>query len=274
MRTAERQSKISAFLAERGHASLGELVARFGVSISTVRRDLDEMQRRGNVRRTHGGAFHVEAREHPLNYRLREERNMSEKDRIGELAASIIPDGEAVLIDGGTTTYKVAKRLRDRPVQVVTSSLPIATLLGKSLETEVIFLGGSIMPRTGVALGLHAEQLLASIRVSRAVMGVAGITEEGVFNANLLMVELERQMIAAAEEVIVVVDHSKFGRRSLVHLSDFSDIDKVVTDSRISQRWVDLLQSHGVEVHIAQIEERPAPPPSSPPPQADTSEEA
>ncbi|MCP4246187.1 MAG: DeoR/GlpR transcriptional regulator [bacterium] len=258
MRSSERQSQMSAFLSERGYASLNEFVARFHVSVSTVRRDLEELQRRGNVRRTHGGAFPVEAREHPLDYVLRQTKQVSEKDAIGELAASLIPDGEAILLDGGTTTFRVAECLRDRHVQVVTSSLPIATLLGKSPETEVIFLGGSIMPRTGVALGPHAEQMLSSLRVRRAVMGVAGITEEGLFNANLLMVELEQQMITAAEEVSVVVDHSKFGRRSLVHLCNFSEVDQLITDAKVLPKWVELAKSHGVEVHLAEVAESPA----------------
>ena len=253
MRSADRQSQISTFLAERGYASLNDLVARFGVSVSTIRRDLDEMQRRGIVRRTHGGAFHIEAREHPLDYHLREERFTVEKETIGECAASLVQDGEAILLDGGTTTFQVGRFLRGRSLQVVTNSLPVAKLLGTTLDTEVIFLGGTIMPRTGVTVGRYAEEMLRSLRVSKAIMGVAGITQEGLFNANLLMVELERLAIEVAEEVIVVVDHSKFGRRSLVHLCDFSAIHHLVTDSLVARSWVELLKSRGVNTHIMDI---------------------
>jgi DeoR/GlpR family transcriptional regulator of sugar metabolism len=255
MNASERQSEMSAFLAERGYASLGELVERFGVSVSTIRRDLDEMERKGTVRRTHGGAFHVEAREHPLNYGMREAKHVAHKEAIGDLAAAMIHDGDAVLLDGGTTTFDVAKNLCGRRIQVVTNSLPIATLLGKWSDTEVVFLGGSIMAGTGVALGRWGEEMLKSLRVGRAVMGAAGIMEDGMFNANLHMVELERRMIEASDEVIMVVDHSKFGRRSLVRLCQFREIDHLVTDSMVEPRWIDLLRSHGVQVHVANVVE-------------------
>jgi DeoR family fructose operon transcriptional repressor len=242
---------MSAFLEEVGYASLGDLVARFGVSVSTVRRDLEEMQQKGIVQRTHGGAFHKEVREHPLDYARRQSMCPAEKQAIGELAASFIHDGETVLLDGGTTTFEVACRLRDRPLQVVTNSLPVATLLSTSPQTQVVLLGGSIMPRTGVVVGRHAEEMLRTLNVSRAVMGTAGITEQGLFNANLLMVELERLMIQAADEVIVVVDHTKFDRRSLVRLCDFGDVDHLVTDGQVPDRWTEVIRSRGVKLHLA-----------------------
>lgn len=253
MRAMERQSQMSAYLEEAGYASLNDFVVRFGVSVSTVRRDLEEMQKRGIVKRTHGGAFHVEVREHPLDYARRQAKNTAEKAAIGELAASFMQDGEAVLLDGGTTTFEVALRLRGRPLQVVTSSLPIATLLSAGADSEVIFLGGSIMARTGVGVGRYAEDMLRTLNVRRAVIGTAGITKQGLFNANLLMVELEQLMIEAADEVMVVVDHTKFGRRSLVDLCDFKQIDDLVTDSRVGASWVELLRSRGVRVHLAEV---------------------
>ena len=253
VRASERQAQISAYLEERGYASLKDLVGRFGVSVTTIRRDLSEMEGRGTAKRTHGGAFHLDAPDHPLDYARRRAQNVAEKRAIGQLAASLIQDGEAVLLDGGTTAYQVAEHLRDRRLQVVTNSLPVATLLGKSSETEVVFLGGSIMPRTGVALGRYAENMLRALHVRWAVMGTAGITEEGLFNANLLMVEVEHLMIDAADETIVVVDHSKFGRRSLVHLCDFEQLNHLVTDSGVAGNWVELVESRGAEVHLADV---------------------
>ena len=246
---------MSAYLEERGYASVKDLVERFGVSETTIRRDLCEMDRRGTASRTHGGAFHVEVPDHPLDYARRRAQNVAEKRAIGQLAASLIQDGEAVLLDGGTTAYQVAEHLKDRRLQVVTNSLPVATLLGKSSDTEVVFLGGAIMPRTGVALGRFAENMLRALHVKRAVMGTAGITEAGLFNANLLMVEVEHLMIDAADETIVVVDHSKFGRRSLVHLCDFEQLNHLVTDTGVAADWVELAESRGARVHLADVAE-------------------
>lgn len=246
---------MSAYLGERGYASLNDLMAKFGVSVSTVRRDLDEMQRKGIVKRTHGGAFHVEAREHPLDYGQRESKHISEKQAIGDLTASLVRDGESVLLDGGTTTFRVAERLRGRRIQVVTNSLPIATMLSKRSESEVVFLGGSIMPGTSEAVGRWAEEMLQKLHVSCAIIGVAGVTERGFFNANLLMVELQHLMIETADQVIVVVDHTKFGRRSLVRMCELGKVDQVVTDSGTGPEWVELMNRSGVTVHTAPVAE-------------------
>jgi DeoR family fructose operon transcriptional repressor len=253
VKTAERQSRISAYLAERGYASLNELVDRFEVSISTVRRDLDEMQRKGVVKRTHGGAFHVEAREHPLDYSTRQSKFVREKAAIGSLAASLIQDGDAVLLDGGTTTFRVAEKLVGRRIQVVTNSLPVASLLGRHGDTEVILLGGTIIAGTGETLGRWADEMLRALHSRCAVIGIAGIVPDGLFNANLLMVELQRLMIEASDEVVVVVDSSKFGRRSLVRLCGLDQVDHLVTDSGLSEAWRLRMEQAGVRLHVADM---------------------
>ena len=253
VKTAERQSRISVYLGQRGYASLNELVEHFGVSLSTVRRDLDEMQERGVVQRTHGGAVHVEVKEHPLDYGVRQARKSAEKEAIGSLAASLIPDGTAVLLDGGTTTFKVARQLIKRPIQVVTNSLPVASLLGKHNETEVVLLGGAIIAGTGETLGRWADEMLHSLHVNCAVIGIAGLTPDGLFNANLLMAELQRLMIEVSDELIVVVDHTKFGRQSLVRLCGVDKVNQLVTDAGIDPQWVDMLERKGVRVHLAEV---------------------
>ena len=239
------------YLAERGYVSLNDIVAHLGTSISTARRDLEEMQRRGAVRRTRGGAVFTGARRHPLEYQIRESQNVAEKEAIGEVVAGFVRDGDAIILDGGTTTYRVAKRLRGRHIQVVTNSLPIAALLGNCAETELIFLGGYVMPQTGVSLGTCAEQMLRSLHVRLAVMGTAGVTGEGLFNAHMLMVELERLMMKAAEEVVVAVDHTKFGRKSLAKLCALNEIHHLVSDGALDVSWAEVLRSSGVKVHLA-----------------------
>jgi len=247
----DRQAKVSAYIAEGGYASVADIVSEFGVSVSTARRDLDAMDRRGAVRRTRGGAIHVGIREGPLDYRERESENKTAKLQIGELAASLVEDGDAIILDGGTTTFQVARQLRNRPVQVITNSLPIAGLLGNYAEPEVVFLGGYLLPRTGLSLGSHAEDMLRSLHARLAIMGTAGATDEGLFNNHILVVELERLMKASAERVAVVADHTKFGRKSLAKLCELGEVDHVVSDAGLESRWVGLLRSLGVDVHLA-----------------------
>lgn len=251
MTADERRQQVSEFLARKGFADLSVLVAELGVSESTVRRDLSQLEEEGIVRRTHGGAVFVSDRFSVLNYTTREASAVSEKFAIGRAAAALIEDGETVLLDGGTTTFQVARQLLLRSLQVVTNSLPIANLLGSASNIELIFIGGYIYPRTGVALGPLALQALRSLHVTKAIMGVAGITEEGLYNANGLMVETEQQMMQCADEVIIVADCSKFGRRALARLGGWDAVNRVVSDERLEQKWQDVVRGSGAELIVA-----------------------
>ena len=148
---------------------------------------------------------------------------IEEKRAIARAAASRIQDGDAVLLDGGTTTLEVARLLVGRPVQIVTNSLPIANLFASSRETDLVMLGGYVYPRTGVALGPLTVRMMEDIHVHQTILSVGGITAKGLFNSNLLLVETERQMMRCADEVVVVADHTKFGRQALAFLCELSD---------------------------------------------------
>lgn len=253
----ERRQQVAEFLARRGFADLSVLVSELGVSESTIRRDLSQLEDEGIVRRTHGGAVFVSDRFSALNYSAREGTQVDQKQAIGRAAAERVEDGETILIDGGTTTFQVARQLMSRTLQVVTNSLPIANLLSSAATIELIFVGGYIYPRTGVALGPIARQALASLHFSKVFMGAAGITEEGLYNANVLLVEAQEQMMASADEVIVVADHTKFGRRSLARLCGWDRIDRVVSDAGLDEKWRDVVRDGGADMILAPAEESP-----------------
>ncbi|HOB73921.1 MAG TPA: DeoR/GlpR family DNA-binding transcription regulator [Phycisphaerae bacterium] len=248
-----RRQQLSEFLARRGYADLAVLVSELGVSESTIRRDLSQMEEEGIVRRTHGGAVFISDRFSALNYDAREATAVAEKQAIGQAAAGLIQEGETILLDGGTTTFQVARQLLNRSLQVVTNSLPIAHLLNSAPHIELIFVGGFIYPRTGVALGPLAVQALGSLHVSKAFMGVAGIAEDGLYNANVLMVETELQMMRCAEEVIVVADQSKFGRRGLARLSGWEAVHRVIADEGLEARWHQVVRDAGAELILAEV---------------------
>jgi DeoR family transcriptional regulator, fructose operon transcriptional repressor len=251
MTADERRQQLSEFLARKGFADLALLVAELAVSESTVRRDLSQLEEEGIVRRTHGGAVFVSDRFSVLNYAARESTAVAEKAAIGQAVAGLIEDGETILLDGGTTTFQVARNLLSRSLQVVTNSLPIANLLSSAVNIELIFVGGYIYPRTGVALGPIAQQALRSLHVSKAIMGIAGIVEDGLYNANVLMVEAEQQMMQCADEVIIVADHGKFGRRALARLSGWDRINRVITDDGLEPRWQEVVRRAGAELIVA-----------------------
>ena len=157
---------------------------------------MEYLDRIGQIRRTRGGAAYTG--EHITPFEERGITFLSEKQRIAKVVAEQIQPGEAVLLDGGTTTLEVARCLVGKRLQVVTNSLPIANLLVNQPEIELIFIGGYLYPRTGVALGPLASAALSELHVGRVVLSSGGITEKGLFNSNTLLVDCERQMLDAA----------------------------------------------------------------------------
>jgi DeoR/GlpR family transcriptional regulator of sugar metabolism len=179
----------------------------------------------------------------------------SEKRAIGQTAAAILQDGDTVLLDGGTTTLEVARALIGRRVQVVTNSLPIAQLLASSPQTDLILIGGYVYPRTGVALGPLAIATMQSIRVRTAILGAGGVVSEGIYNSNSLLVETERQMMSCGQEIMIVADHTKFGRLALARLCALDEVSQFVVDSGLSKEHRALLQRAGATVHTAPVVE-------------------
>lgn len=243
----ERRDQAAQQLAVKGFMSMAELVQQLGVSESTIRRDLEVLEEQGLVRRTHGGAVYVkDTPAHRLAFSERETAARSEKQAIARLVAELIPTAQTVILNGGTTCFEVAKALHGRHLNVITNSVPIASLLSTEMETEVTLVGGYVYPRTGVALGATAEQHLEGLHATQLVMSCAGVTPQGTFNSNQMMVDVERKMMEIAEEAILAVDHTKLGKRAVTKLCDLGELDAVVTDAGApaeARSWLDRLDA-------------------------------
>lgn len=242
----ERRSRILRLTEEQGFISLQTLVNDLGASESTVRRDLEFLHAAGQIQRTRGGASFPG--DPGADFDARRSLASVEKQLIARRTAELIGDGETVLLDGGTTTLEVARHLCGRSLQVLTNSLPIAQLLMNQPEIELIFIGGFVYPKTGVALGQLSVSALRAIHATRLIMGTGGITEDGLFNSNSLLVETERQMIEASDRFTLVADSSKFGQRALSHLCDLMMVDEIVTDSGLENHWRQALQQAQVSI--------------------------
>jgi DeoR/GlpR family transcriptional regulator of sugar metabolism len=249
--TEQRRNKVLELVRTKGFASLPELVDELGVSESTIRRDLDYLEEIGSAKRTHGGVFYAGASPKLPHFEERQPANWEKKRAIAHETVKLIEDGDTLLLDGGTTAYEVAHLLIGRPLQIVTNSLPVANLFASSANTDLVMLGGYIYPRTGVSLGPYANEMLAHLNVRKTVLSVAGINDRGFYNSNLLLVETERAMMQAADEVIVVADSTKFGRQSLAHLSPLSDAHYLVVDDGISDEWKSKAEDAGVRLLVA-----------------------
>ena len=245
----QRRGSIREFIETKGFVSLHEIAESVGVSESTVRRDLEYLDRTGQIRRTRGGAAGV-GKALP-SFDERENQALSEKQRVGKKVAELIQPGETILIDGGTTTIHVAKHLAGKGVQVVTNSIPIINQLMSVSGIDLVVLGGYLYPRTGVVLGPLTVDALQNLKVRRLIFSVGGITEAGLFNQNSLLVETQKQMLDAADEVILATDSSKFGHSELVHLCPLNRVHKLVVDNGLSHEWRATMEKNGIEVVIA-----------------------
>lgn len=247
----ERRRKVFEIVKAKGFIGLAELAVALGRSESTVRRDLDYWDRQGLLKRTHGGAMFTGDGSSLPALEDRSTTALEEKRQIARAAAARVKDGDAVLLDGGTTTLEVAKQLLGRTLQVVTNSLPIAHLFASSREADLVMLGGYVYPRTGVALGPLTVQMMQGIHVHHAFLSVGGITAKGFFNSNLLLVETEQQMMKCADEVVVVADHSKIARQNLAFLCGLGDVSLLIVDAGITKEQRELVENAGARLLVA-----------------------
>lgn len=247
----ERRTRLLEVVRTRRFASLPELVQELQVSESTVRRDLEFLEDQGAAKRIHGGVLYAGSSPKFAHFDQQDPAEWEDKRAIARAAVNLIGDGESVLLDGGSTTYEVARLLVGRRLHVVTNSLPVANLLSADNQCDLVFLGGNICTRSGVAMGPLTNRMIQSIRVQKTILSVAGINEEGFFNNNLLLVETERVMLQAADEVIVVAGSSKLGRQSLTHLCPLGDIRRLVVDAGIDEFWREKIIAAGVDLIVA-----------------------
>jgi len=251
--SAERQRQIVQLLAERRRATVAELSEYFGVSEATIRRDLEKLNEKGEIQRAHGGAVAIEraAPEPPVILRMGE--CADEKRRIGRAAAQLVKDGETIFLGSGTTTLEVARNLGDRKsLTVITNALNIANQLAVNPDITMIVVGGLFRHSELSMIGHLTEQALKELRADKVIMGMRAISiEDGLTNDYLPETMTDRAIIRFAPEVILVADHSKFGKISTALVAPVTAIHKLVTDDKAPREMVARLRELGIEVILA-----------------------
>jgi DeoR family transcriptional regulator of aga operon len=248
----ERQSRINKIVEERGRVTVQELSEFFGVSEATIRRDLEELDGRGWIRRTHGGALRLEraVKEPPVLQRFSEQSE--EKTRIGKDAASLVREGETIFLGSGTTVLEIAQHLpHDLRLTVITNSLPIANELAGHTNVDMIVIGGMLRQSELSMVGHIAEQAVCEFRADRVFMGMRAIdTSHGFTNDYLPETMTDRAILSVAPQVIVVADHSKFGRVSTVLVAPVTAAHMIITDLATPEEVVSELEGLGIVVRL------------------------
>jgi DeoR/GlpR family transcriptional regulator of sugar metabolism len=247
----DRHVRALEVLSEHSEVSVAELSRITGVSEMTVRRDLDELEREGLLRRVHGGATSVVSRSHEPAYALRAARNVEAKERIGRRAAGLVSDGETLVIDVGTTALALAAALGDVGVTVVTPNLRVANLLADNPTVRLILSGGVVRHGEQSLIGPLAEQAFEDLRCDTAFVGVGGIDlTAGVTEYNLEDAHIKRVTLNTCRRCVVLADASKLGVVAFARVCPLDRIHVLVTDET-SEEILEPFRDRGIEVLIA-----------------------
>lgn len=249
----ERKQRIVLFVEKNARASVQELSQELGVSESTVRRDLKELEEAKLLKRTHGGAVSLQSVNFEATYLDKEDRLLEEKQRIAHKAVELIQEGDAILLDAGTTTLQIAKALKSfSNIKVITNSIMALNELKDCRNIEVSITGGMLRPDTMAFVGPMTERSLEMVRVDKTFLGTNGLDiREGITTPNMLEASTKRKMIAVAKQVILVADHSKMGQVSFSKVAEVTDMDHCILDSGVSDKFIRELTQMGVEVTLA-----------------------
>ncbi|PYI57130.1 DeoR/GlpR family DNA-binding transcription regulator [Paenibacillus flagellatus] len=249
----ERKRKIAEYVQERGRASVPELAALYQVSESTVRRDLRDLEEAKRLRRTHGGAVAVQEDNAEPSFLEKEDRFRSEKEAIALKAASSVEEGDIVFLDSGTTTYYMAQHLKSfQKLTVVTNSVMIAHELGHAKQIDLVVAGGTLRHETLSMVGPVADRAIESLRVNKLFLAINAIDRDGgLTTPHLAEAATKRAMVRSATQVILVADHSKFGKVAFGKVADISDVHHCITDDGLPESWMKELEAEGVKVTLA-----------------------
>lgn len=254
MRPEERRKEIINHLNDQGIAKVTELSRIFQVTEETIRRDLEYLEGKGYLKRTHGGAYNIKkiGQEETAFY-IRNMRNRLEKQSIGKVAAEMVQPGDVIALDASTTALQFAHFLKEkRDIVVITHAIKVVMALESNRDITVICTGGTLQPKTLSFVGPLAEKALSCYNIRKAFISCKGITlEEGITESTELQAKVKQEMLKAAKETILLVDHDKFGIATLTTMAPVTAVDKIITDTGTPREDLDKLRNLGIEIILA-----------------------
>jgi DeoR family transcriptional regulator of aga operon len=251
---AQRRAFMLEHIRKRGAASIQELSEAIGISLSTVRRDLEHLEERGYLERSHGGALiqrQLQSTFEP-EAAITAEFDRPEKESIGLAAAATLHSGASVIFDSSSTVLAAARASveRDIALTAVTNDLGIGQALSASSRIRVLCLGGTVRPESLTVLGEPGESFLGNLRVDVAFIGTHAISGLALTETSLEAAAMKRAMISAARRIVVLADASKFGTAAFCKICDLTAVHEMITDDRADPAEIARVRDLGLEVKV------------------------
>ncbi|HEY2454326.1 MAG TPA: DeoR/GlpR family transcriptional regulator [Scandinavium sp.] len=251
MKQTQRHDAIIERVKKQGYVSTEELVEQFAVSPQTIRRDLNDLAEQKMILRHHGGAA-LPSSAVNTSWQDRRANQAAEKERIARKVASQIPNGAALFIDIGTTPEAVAHALLDHSnLRIVTNNLNVANTLMAKEDFRVILAGGELRSRDGGIIGEATLDFISQFRLDYGILGISGIDSDGsLLEFDYHEVRTKRAIIENSRHVMLVVDHSKFGRNAMVNMGSISLVDAVYTDVMPPARVMQVITENNIQLEL------------------------
>ncbi|MCL7721192.1 DeoR/GlpR family DNA-binding transcription regulator [Actinobacillus pleuropneumoniae] len=222
-----RCSLIIKYLEEFKQASVLELAEQFGVSVETIRRDLNKLAKDGLLHRTHGGAVSNKQRDVGRSFIVRQRMNSNAKKKITENVVKHLFPEATIALDASSTAWNVAQRIPNIPCKVVSSSMRIIYSLSHKPHIETIATGGVYVEKYNAFYGPLSEQLLSRLKIDIAIISCTGVADGAIWESNEVNIAFKRKLLANSKQVFLLVDHSKLERKDRFKMADLSEVDKL-----------------------------------------------
>lgn len=248
----DRHKSIVDILQIQGSVSVADLAERLGVSEVTIRKDLSSLEKQNRLYRTHGRAIPISPYIGDRHVNEKEKQHVLEKRAIGKAAADLVHEQDSILLASGTSILYAAREFADkRNITVISASVSASSLLSQNKDIDVVQLGGIVRESSVSVVGAFAENMLKYFNCNLLFMGADGVDLEfGITTTNMMEANLNRMMMNAAQQTVLLVDSSKFGKKGFSKICEVQDVDRIITDDKISQLYLDNLQELGIEVTV------------------------
>jgi DeoR/GlpR family transcriptional regulator of sugar metabolism len=250
MLAIERRQKISEIILEKKSVKVPELSQLFDVTEETIRRDLEKLEKKGILMRTYGGAILCDSTTEDPPFTVRVTKNKLGKQKIAKKVAEWIQDGETIMLDSSSTALEVAKNIKDkRNLTVITNSIHVIMEFSQIEHCNVISTGGLLKPASMSFVGSVAENTISNYYVNKAILSCKGIDKSiGIMESNEMEKEIKKIMAKSAQNVYLVVDHTKFDKVAFVKMFEIDEIDILFTEDKLSEDWEEILRNKNIHL--------------------------